>query len=81
MFSTPKLGSMIPYVPPAEAESQLLIYLDRYSVSTVVLVGSGPDTSIGYWYLIDTLGQPEVVRPGFEIWLRTDGRWPARPLG
>ena len=65
MFSTPKLGSMLPYVPPTVADAQLITYLDRYSVGAVVLVSMGPDTSIGYWYLTDTLGQPEIVRPGF----------------
>jgi hypothetical protein len=81
MFSTPKLGSMLPYVAPAVADAQLITYLDRYSVSAVVFAAMGADTSIGYWYLIDTLGQPQVVRPGFDIWLRTHGRWPTRPVG
>jgi hypothetical protein len=81
MFSTPKLGSMLPYVPPTVADVQLITYLDRYSVGAVVFVSMGPDTSIGYWYLIDTLGQPEVVRPGFAIWMPKDGRWPSRPVG
>lgn len=81
MFSTPKLGSMLPYVPTAAAESQLVIYLDRYSVSAVVFAAMGANTSIGYWYLIDTLGQPEVVGRGFAIWLRTDGRWRTRSAG
>lgn len=72
---------MLPYVAPAVAEAQLITYLDRYSVGAVVFASTGPSTSIGYWYLIDTLGQPQVVRPGFAIWLPTDGHWPARPVG
>ncbi len=81
MLSAPNLGSMLPYVAPAVAEAQLLTYLDRYSVGAVVFRDSGIVTSIGYWYLIDTLGQPQVVRVGFAIWLPTNGRWPTRPVG
>jgi hypothetical protein len=81
VFSIPKLGSFFPYVPPAIAESQLLVYLRRYSVGAVVFSAMGANTSQGYWYLIDTLGQPQVVRPGFAIWLPTAGLWPTHPVG
>jgi len=81
ILSTPKLGSLLPYVAPSVAEAQLITYLDRYSVGAVVFASMGANTSLGYWYLIDTLGQPQVVRPGFAIWLRIDGSWPTRPVG
>jgi hypothetical protein len=81
IFSLPKLGSLLPYVPPAVAESQLLTYLRSYSVGAIVFSAMGANTSEGYWYLIDTLGQPQIVRPGFAIWLASHGKWPALPVG
>jgi hypothetical protein len=80
VFSYPKFGSLLPWVPPAQAESQLLSYLNRYHVGAVVFVSEGPVTSEGYWYLIDTVGQPQIVQPGYAVWLRARG-WPTRPVG
>ena len=81
IFSYPKLGSMIPWVPPAQAEAQLITYLHRYHIGAVAFVGMGPVTSKGYWYLINTIGPPQIVRLGFAIWLPTGGHWPAKPVG
>ena len=81
ILSTPKLGSLLPYVPPAVAEAQLLTYLHRYSVGAVVFSAMGANTSLGYWYLIDTLGQPQIVRPGFAIWLPLTAAGPRVPWG
>ena len=81
ILSLPKLGSLLPWVTPAVAEEQLLTYLDRYSIGAVVFSAMGAETSLGYWYLMDTLGQPGIVRPGYAIWLPTDGHWPTRPVG
>jgi hypothetical protein len=80
VFSYPKLGSLLPWVPPAVAESQLLTYLNRYHVGAVAFSSMGSVTSDGYWYLIDTIGQPEILRPGFAIWLPTHGAWPTQPV-
>jgi len=81
MLSLPKLGSFLPWVPPHTAESQLLAYLSRYSVGAIVFSSMGLDTALAYAYLIDTLGQPEIVRPAFSIWLPTNGHWPSNPVG
>jgi hypothetical protein len=81
IFSFPKLGSLFPFVPPAQAGQQLLTYLDRYSIGAVACSSMGAVTSEGYWYLVNTLGQPQIVRPGFAIWLPTDGHWPNHPVG
>jgi hypothetical protein len=81
MFSLPKLGSLLPWVPPSVAESQLLTYLSKYKIGAIVFSAMGANTSEGYWYLIDTLGQPTIVRPGFAIWLPSHGRWPSSPVG
>lgn len=81
ILSLPKLGSLLPYVPPKAAETQLLVYLRRYSVGAIVFSAMGANTSEGYWYLLDTLGQPQIVRPGFAVWLPVGGRWLTHPLG
>lgn len=81
IFGLPRLGQVFPYVPPKAAEDELLLYLHRYSVGAIVFSAMGADTSEGYWYLLDTLGQPQVVRTGFAIWLPTDGRWLTHPVG
>jgi hypothetical protein len=81
LLSLPKLGTLLPYVSPTAAQAQLLTYLTRYSVGAIVFSAGGANTSLAYWYLIDTLGQPQVVRQGFAIWLPTGGHWPAHPLG
>jgi hypothetical protein len=77
----PKLGSLLPYIPPKEAEAQLLTYLRHYSIGAIVFSAMGANTSEGYWYLLDTLGQPQIVRPGFAIWLPVGGHWLPHPLG
>jgi hypothetical protein len=81
MFSYPKLGSMIPWVPAAQAEDQLITYLHRYDIGAVAFLGRGPVTSQGYWYLVNTIGPPQIVRIGFAIWLPTGGNWPTKPVG
>jgi hypothetical protein len=81
ILSIPKLGGLFPYIPPKTAEYQLLVYLHRYSIGAIVFSVMGAYTSEGYWYLLDTLGQPQIVRPGFAIWLPTDGRWLTHPVG
>jgi hypothetical protein len=81
VFSFPKLGSLIPWVPQAQAEAQLLTYLRRYDIGAIAFAGMGPVTSEGYWYLINTIGQPQIVRPGYAIWLPDHGRWPTKPVG
>jgi hypothetical protein len=80
VFSYPKFGSLLPWVPQAQAESQLLTYLNRYQIGAVVFVSDGAVTSEGYWYLIDTIGQPQIVQPGYAVWLRARG-WPTRAVG
>ena len=80
VFSYPKLGSLLPWVPPDAAESQLLVYLNRYQIGAVAFASDGAITSQGYWYLIDTIGQPQIIQPGYAVWLRGGG-WPARPVG
>jgi hypothetical protein len=81
ILGLPKLGSLLPYIPPKEARAQLLTYLGHYSIGAIVFSAMGANTSEGYWYLLDTLGQPQIVRPGFAIWLPVDGRWRPQPLG
>jgi hypothetical protein len=75
LLGFPKLGYLLPWISPNTAETQLLTYLARYSVRAVVFQSGGAATSQAYWYLIGTLGQPQVVRPGFAIWLSQDGAW------
>lgn len=81
VLGLPKLGTLMPWVPPATAQQQLLTYLKRYDVGAIAFSAMGADTSQAYWYLIDTLGQPEILRPGYAVWLPTDGRWPSHALG
>lgn len=77
LLGYPKLGYLLPWVSQQLAGAQLLTYLDRYSVDAVVFRSRGSITSPAYWYLTDTLGQPEVVQPGYAIWLPKGDAWKA----
>ena len=56
---------------------ELLTYFTRYSVGAVVFRSRGAITSLNYWFLINSLGQPQVVEPGYAIWIPEGGAWKA----